>query len=102
MCALMCVCMCLCVCVYIYIHVYVSYDRQQQEKSPINMKSLLKRLYSLASHPSASKRLGAALAFNNIYTVFRCVCVCVHVCVCVYVCVCAYMCVCVCVLVDVR
>ena len=44
---------------------------KQQEKSPINIKSLLKRLYSLASHPSASKRLGAALAFNNIYTVFR-------------------------------
>ena len=35
------------------------------------MKSLLKRLYSLALHPSASKRLGAALAFNHIYTIFR-------------------------------
>jgi DNA-dependent protein kinase catalytic subunit len=46
-------------------------SKKQQEKSPINMKSLLKRLYSLSSHPSASKRLGAALAFNNIYTVFR-------------------------------
>jgi DNA-dependent protein kinase catalytic subunit len=46
-------------------------SKKQQEKSPINMKSLLKRLYSLASHPSASKRLGAALAFNSIYTVFR-------------------------------
>ena len=44
---------------------------QQQEKSPINTKSLLKRLYSLASHPSAAKRLGAALAFNAIYTVLR-------------------------------
>ncbi|XP_068717854.1 DNA-dependent protein kinase catalytic subunit-like isoform X1 [Montipora capricornis] len=41
------------------------------EKSPINIKSLLKRLYSLALHPSAAKRLGAALAFNNIYTIFR-------------------------------
>lgn len=40
-------------------------------KSPINIKSLLKRLYSLATHPSANKRLGAALAFNNIYRVFR-------------------------------
>ena len=47
------------------------FSMQQQEKSPVNFKSLLKRLYSLASHPSASKRLGAALAFNNIYTVFR-------------------------------
>eukprot|EP00731_Ephydatia_muelleri_P028747 Em0020g391a len=43
----------------------------QQESSRINTKSLLKRLYSLSSHPSASKRLGAALAFNSIYTVFR-------------------------------
>ncbi|XP_056017774.1 DNA-dependent protein kinase catalytic subunit-like isoform X2 [Ostrea edulis] len=41
------------------------------EKSPINAKSLLKRLYSYALHPGAFKRLGAALAFNNIYTVFR-------------------------------
>ncbi|XP_022778667.1 DNA-dependent protein kinase catalytic subunit-like isoform X5 [Stylophora pistillata] len=46
-------------------------SEKQLEKSPINIKSLLKRLYSLALHPSASKRLGAALAFNNIYTVFR-------------------------------
>lgn len=37
----------------------------------MNMKSLLKRLYSLALHPSAAKRLGASLAFNNIYTIFR-------------------------------
>lgn len=44
---------------------------QMQEKSPINTKSLLKRLYSLALHPSAAKRLGAALAINSIYTVFR-------------------------------
>jgi DNA-dependent protein kinase catalytic subunit len=45
--------------------------KQQQEKSPINTKSVLKRLYSMASHPSANKRLGAALAFNSVYTVFR-------------------------------
>ncbi|EDO34282.1 predicted protein [Nematostella vectensis] len=44
---------------------------KQLEKSPINIKSLLKRLYSLALHPNASKRLGASLAFNSIYTVFR-------------------------------
>uniref|UniRef100_A0A8C6YCR5 DNA-dependent protein kinase catalytic subunit n=1 Tax=Naja naja TaxID=35670 RepID=A0A8C6YCR5_NAJNA len=44
---------------------------QQQEKSPVNTKSLFKRLYSLALHPNAFKRLGAALAFNNIYRVFR-------------------------------
>ncbi|XP_071960307.1 DNA-dependent protein kinase catalytic subunit-like [Antedon mediterranea] len=45
--------------------------KAQQEKSPINAKSLLKRLYSMALHPNVFKRLGAALAFNSIYTVFR-------------------------------
>ncbi|XP_056155309.1 DNA-dependent protein kinase catalytic subunit [Lampris incognitus] len=44
---------------------------QQQEKSPANIKSLFKRIYSLALHPSSFKRLGAALAFNNIYRQFR-------------------------------
>ncbi|XP_071410665.1 DNA-dependent protein kinase catalytic subunit isoform X2 [Pithys albifrons albifrons] len=44
---------------------------EQQEKSPANTKSLFKRLYSLALHPSAFKRLGAALAFNSIYREFR-------------------------------
>uniref|UniRef100_A0A2K5DLE5 DNA-dependent protein kinase catalytic subunit n=1 Tax=Aotus nancymaae TaxID=37293 RepID=A0A2K5DLE5_AOTNA len=44
---------------------------QQQEKSPVNTKSLFKRLYSLALHPNAFKRLGASLAFNNIYREFR-------------------------------
>ncbi|KAM9024210.1 DNA-dependent protein kinase catalytic subunit [Ara ararauna] len=43
----------------------------QQEKSPANTKSLFKRLYNLALHPSAFKRLGAALAFNSIYREFR-------------------------------
>lgn len=44
---------------------------QQQEKSPVNTKSLFKRLYSLALHPNAFKRLGASLAFNTIYREFR-------------------------------
>ncbi|XP_036376580.1 DNA-dependent protein kinase catalytic subunit isoform X1 [Megalops cyprinoides] len=44
---------------------------KQQERSPVNIKSLFKRIYSLALHPSAFKRLGAALAFNNIYKLFR-------------------------------
>ena len=44
---------------------------KQQETSPINVKSLLKRVYSLALHPSAYKRIGAALAINNCYRVFR-------------------------------
>ncbi|XP_074649158.1 DNA-dependent protein kinase catalytic subunit-like [Tubulanus polymorphus] len=45
--------------------------KKMQEKSPINTKSLLKQLYSLALHPSPFKRYGAALAFNNIYDIFR-------------------------------
>ncbi|XP_056377813.1 DNA-dependent protein kinase catalytic subunit isoform X2 [Hyla sarda] len=44
---------------------------RQQEQSPVNTQSLFKRLYSLALHPSAFKRLGAALAFNNVYREFR-------------------------------
>ncbi|XP_034980550.2 DNA-dependent protein kinase catalytic subunit [Zootoca vivipara] len=44
---------------------------QQQERSPVNTKSLFKRLYSLALHPNAFKRLGSSLAFNNIYREFR-------------------------------
>ncbi|XP_060788690.1 DNA-dependent protein kinase catalytic subunit-like isoform X1 [Neoarius graeffei] len=44
---------------------------EQQQKSPANIKSLFKRIYSLALHPNVFKRLGAALAFNNIYRHFR-------------------------------
>ncbi|KAM8966776.1 DNA-dependent protein kinase catalytic subunit [Pelodytes ibericus] len=44
---------------------------QQQKKSPVNTTSLFKRLYSLALHPNAFKRLGASLAFNCIYKEFR-------------------------------
>ncbi|MEQ2314116.1 hypothetical protein AMECASPLE_008745, partial [Ameca splendens] len=44
---------------------------KQQEKSPTNLKSLFKRIYSLALHPNGFKRLGAALAFNSIYREFR-------------------------------
>ncbi|KAI1889250.1 hypothetical protein AGOR_G00177210 [Albula goreensis] len=44
---------------------------KQQEKSPANIKSLFKRIYSLALHPNVFKRLGAALAFNSIYKQFR-------------------------------
>nr|XP_014345420.1 PREDICTED: DNA-dependent protein kinase catalytic subunit [Latimeria chalumnae] len=44
---------------------------KQQESTPANTKSLFKRLYSYALHPGAFKRLGAALAFNNLYKEFR-------------------------------
>ncbi|XP_065898419.1 DNA-dependent protein kinase catalytic subunit-like isoform X2 [Dysidea avara] len=46
-------------------------SKKQLETSPDNVKSLLKRIYSLASHPSSVKRLGAAMTINSIYTVFR-------------------------------
>ena len=45
--------------------------KKQQEESSSNAKSLLKRLYNMALHPNAFRRLGAALAFNKLYTVFR-------------------------------
>ena len=41
------------------------------ENSPHNVEKLFRRLYTLARHPSAFKRLGAALAFASFYTVFR-------------------------------
>ncbi|XP_069777633.1 DNA-dependent protein kinase catalytic subunit isoform X2 [Narcine bancroftii] len=44
---------------------------QQQQRSPVNTKSLFKRLYSLALHPNTFRRLGAALAFNSVYREFR-------------------------------
>ncbi|XP_048062032.1 LOW QUALITY PROTEIN: DNA-dependent protein kinase catalytic subunit-like [Megalobrama amblycephala] len=44
---------------------------EQQEKSPTNIKSLFKRISSLALHPNVFKRLGAALAFNSMYRQFR-------------------------------
>ncbi|XP_055874578.1 DNA-dependent protein kinase catalytic subunit-like [Biomphalaria glabrata] len=46
-------------------------SKKSAEKNPINVKSVLKRIYSFSAHPNASKRLGAALAFNNIYMVLR-------------------------------
>ncbi|XP_035828316.1 DNA-dependent protein kinase catalytic subunit [Aplysia californica] len=46
-------------------------SKKAAEKNPINAKSVLKRMFSFSLHPSAFKRLGAALAFNNIYMVFR-------------------------------
>lgn len=37
-----------------------------------NVLSLIKRIHSMALHPSAYQRLGAALAFNHIYRVSCC------------------------------
>ncbi|KAG0303333.1 hypothetical protein BGZ98_006787, partial [Dissophora globulifera] len=38
---------------------------------PVNVKSLLKRIYNLASHSNPTKRLGASLIVNRIYRGFR-------------------------------
>ena len=43
----------------------------QSEESPLNVKSLFKRLYSLAHHPEPYKRIGCALTFNKVYRIFR-------------------------------
>ncbi|KAI9491166.1 hypothetical protein BDB00DRAFT_874560 [Zychaea mexicana] len=42
-----------------------------RENSPMNIKSLLKRVYNLASNPSSRQRLGACIIFNRIYRTFR-------------------------------
>ncbi len=48
-------------------------DKQEtvHTHTAINVKSILKRIFSFLTHPSSSKRLGAALAWNSIYTIFR-------------------------------
>jgi hypothetical protein len=43
----------------------------QAVNGPMNIKSLLKRLYHLAAHPNPAKRLGASMVFNHIYRLFR-------------------------------
>ena len=67
-----------CQCIFLETNIKIAFNKdallpflQTMEKSALNVKSLLKRLFSLARHPSSFKRLGAALAFNNIYTIFR-------------------------------
>ncbi|KAI9025751.1 hypothetical protein CLU79DRAFT_698900, partial [Phycomyces nitens] len=44
---------------------------QHSKEVPMNIKSLLNRLHALASHPSPTKRLAAALIFNRIYPLFQ-------------------------------
>jgi DNA-dependent protein kinase catalytic subunit len=39
--------------------------------TPINVKSILKRIFNLLTHPNSYKRLGATLAWNSIYVIFR-------------------------------
>jgi DNA-dependent protein kinase catalytic subunit len=47
-------------------------DRQESKQhTAVNVKSILKRIFNYLTHPSCSRRLGAALAWNSIYTIFR-------------------------------
>ena len=48
-------------------------DQEATEASSkyVNVKSILKRIFSFLNHPSCAKRLGAALAWNSIYAIFR-------------------------------
>ena len=52
-------------------HTPLTQQETNQSTSPINVKSILKRIFSFLNHPNCSKRLGAALAWNSIYTIFR-------------------------------
>jgi len=66
-------CLCLSVSLSLFCTLALSYlpPQQQQQKTAVNIKSLLKRLYSLSHHPNPYKRLGSALTFKQIYRVFR-------------------------------
>ncbi|KAF9419367.1 hypothetical protein BGZ94_009435, partial [Podila epigama] len=48
-----------------------SIKQTASSQSSVNIKSLLKRVYNLASHSVPSKRLGASLIVNRIYRTFR-------------------------------
>lgn len=39
--------------------------------SSVNVKSILKRIFNMLTHPNCAKRLGASLAWNTIYVIFR-------------------------------
>ncbi|XP_069690626.1 DNA-dependent protein kinase catalytic subunit-like isoform X3 [Periplaneta americana] len=41
------------------------------EHSPVNIKAIMKQIYSFCLHPCPSKRLGAALVLNSVYKVLR-------------------------------
>ncbi len=52
-------------------HTPLSKQDANTTPSPVNVKSILKRIFNFLTHPSSSKRLGAALAWNSIYVIFR-------------------------------
>ncbi|KAF7728428.1 hypothetical protein EC973_006106 [Apophysomyces ossiformis] len=49
----------------------IKQSKAQENEGPLNIKSLLKRIYNLASHPNPIKRLGASIIFNRLYRIFR-------------------------------
>lgn len=58
-------------CVFEFVKWSIKQSSVQSNRSSMNMKSLLKRLYHLALHPNSTKRLGASLIFNRIYILYR-------------------------------
>ena len=46
-------------------------NKQNANDGYHNAKSIFKRIYSFASHPSPIQRLGAATGFNALYRVYR-------------------------------
>ncbi|KAI8329229.1 hypothetical protein BC941DRAFT_384857 [Chlamydoabsidia padenii] len=58
-------------CIHEFVKWSIKQTSTQAIHGPMNIKSLLKRLYHLASHPSPAKRLGASMIFNHIYRLFR-------------------------------
>ncbi|CAO3615261.1 unnamed protein product [Cunninghamella echinulata] len=58
-------------CIFEFVKWSIKQSSAQSNRSSMNMKSLLKRLYHLALHPNSTKRLGASLIFNRIYRLYR-------------------------------
>jgi hypothetical protein len=49
----------------------IKQSSSKSKNNPMNIKSLLKRLYNFMTNPNSSKRFGASLVFNRIYRLFR-------------------------------
>ncbi|ORX51885.1 hypothetical protein DM01DRAFT_1289323 [Hesseltinella vesiculosa] len=58
-------------CIYEFVKWSIKQTDPSSIKGPMNVKSLFKRLYHMAIHPSSTKRVGASLIFNRIYRLVR-------------------------------
>ncbi|KAI8075324.1 hypothetical protein BC940DRAFT_249003 [Gongronella butleri] len=58
-------------CIYEFVKWSIKQTNPEAIHGPMNIKSLFKRLYHMAMHPSATKRVGASLIFNRIYRLVR-------------------------------